>query len=53
VRQYGVAIMDETPRRIPFSNKKTALALGARYRAGGWYAPAGVDLGGFRERGWL
>ena len=43
----------ETPLRIPFGNKEAALALGARYRAGGWYAPPGVDLGGFRERGWL
>ena len=24
-----------------------------RYRAGGWYAPAGVDLAAFGERGWL
>lgn len=43
----------ETPLRIPFGNKDVALRLGARYRAGGWYAPAGVDLAGFRERGWL
>ncbi len=25
---------------------------GRRYRAGGWYAPAGVDLAVFGERGW-
>ena len=43
----------ETPLRIPFGNKEAALQLGARYRAGGWYAPPGVDLDGFRERGWL
>ena len=43
----------ETPLRIPFGNKEAALQLGARYRAGGWYAPPGVDLGGFRERGWV
>jgi DNA topoisomerase-3 len=43
----------ETSLRIPFGNKDAALQLGARYRAGGWYAPAGVDLAGFRERGWL
>ncbi|MCR0983601.1 type IA DNA topoisomerase [Roseomonas populi] len=43
----------ETPLRIPFGNKEAALRLGARYRAGGWYAPPGTDLGGFRERGWL
>jgi DNA topoisomerase-3 len=27
--------------------------LGARYRTGGWYAPPGVDLSAFGERGWL
>jgi DNA topoisomerase-3 len=43
----------DTPLNIPFGNKEAALAMGARYRPGGWYAPAGVDLGGFRERGWL
>ncbi|WP_250265669.1 type IA DNA topoisomerase [Rhodovastum atsumiense] len=43
----------ETPLRIPFGNKEIAFRLGARYRAGGWYAPPGVDLAGFRERGWL
>jgi DNA topoisomerase-3 len=41
------------PLRIPFGNKEAALRLGARYRSGGWYAPPGVDLGAFRERGWL
>lgn len=43
----------ETPLRIPFGNKEAAMRLGARYRAGGWYAPPGTDLGAFRERGWL
>ncbi|TDH60823.1 DNA topoisomerase III [Dankookia rubra] len=43
----------DTPLRIPFGNKEAALQLGARYRAGGWYAPPGVDLNSFRERGWL
>ena len=43
----------DTLLRIPFGNKEAALQLGARYRAGGWYAPAGVDLTRFRERGWL
>ncbi|WP_240046824.1 DNA topoisomerase [Paracraurococcus ruber] len=47
------ALDGDTPLRIPFGNKEAALQLGARYRAGGWYAPAGVDLAGFRERGWL
>ena len=41
------------PLRIPYGNKESALRLGARYRAGGWYAPAGVDLAAFGERGWL
>jgi DNA topoisomerase-3 len=43
----------DTPLRIPFGNEEAALRLGARYRAGGWYAPPGVDLDRFRERGWL
>jgi DNA topoisomerase-3 len=43
----------DTPLRIPFGNKEAALQLSARYRAGGWYAPAGVNLNSFRERGWL
>jgi len=43
----------ETPLRIPYGNKDVALKLGARYRSGGWYAPAGVETGPFEERGWL
>ena len=42
-----------TPLRIPFGNKEVALKLGARYGSGGWYAPPGVDLSVFGERGWL
>jgi DNA topoisomerase III len=42
-----------TPLRIPYGNKDIALKLGARYRTGGWYAPPGVDLSAFGERGWL
>ncbi len=42
-----------TPLRIPYGNKELAFRLGARYGADGWYAPPGVDLAGFRERGWL
>ena len=42
-----------TPLRIPYGNKEAAFALGARYASGGWYAPPGVDLSAFRERGWL
>jgi hypothetical protein len=30
-----------------------ALKLGARYSSAGWYAPPGVDLAAFGERGWL
>src|SRR5208283_2658517 len=32
----------DTPLRIPYGNKDAALRLGARYRPGGWYAPAGI-----------
>ena len=42
-----------TPLRIPYGNKDVALKLGARYGSGGWYAPPGVDLSAFSERGWL
>ena len=42
-----------TPLKIPYGNKEVALELGARYAAGGWYAPPGVDLSAFREKGWL
>jgi DNA topoisomerase-3 len=42
-----------TPLRIPYGNRDVALKLGARYRSGGWYAPPGVDLSAFGERGWL
>ena len=42
-----------TPLKIPYGNKEVALELGARYDAGGWYAPPGVDLSAFREKGWL
>jgi DNA topoisomerase-3 len=42
-----------TPLNIPYGNKEVALKLGARYSAGGWYAPAGIDLSPFRDKGWL
>ena len=42
-----------TRLKIPYGNKEVALELGARYAAGGWYAPPGVDLSAFREKGWL
>jgi DNA topoisomerase-3 len=42
-----------TPLRIPYGNKDVALKLGARYGSAGWYAPLGVDLAAFGERGWL
>ena len=44
---------ENTPLRIPYGNKETAQKLGARYAAGGWYAPPGVDLGAFTAQGWL
>ncbi len=43
----------DTSLRIPYGNKDAAQKLGARYRSGGWYAPPGVDLAAFSERGWL
>ena len=43
----------DTPLKIPYGNKEVAVKLGARYRAGGWYAPAGVDLDAFHAHGWL
>ena len=49
----GDVASGDTPLRIPYGNKEAAQALGARYRAGGWYAPADVPLTAFRERGWL
>ena len=42
-----------TRLRIPYGNKEVALKLGARYGSVGWYAPPGVDLSAFGERGWL
>jgi DNA topoisomerase-3 len=42
-----------TPLRIPYGNKDVAVKLGARYGSAGWYAPPGVDLSAFGERGWL
>ena len=42
-----------TPLRIPYGNKGIALKLGARYGSEGWYAPPGVDLSAFGDRGWL
>ncbi len=42
-----------TPLRIPYGNKEVAFSMGARYGADGWYAPPGVDLDAFRDRGWL
>ncbi len=52
-RQSGSLAEQSTPLRIPFGNKDVALQLGARYGAGGWYAPPGIDLVAFRARGWL
>jgi DNA topoisomerase III len=47
------AAAGNTPLRIPYGNKDAAQKLGARYAAGGWYAPPGVDLAAFSARGWL
>ena len=52
----GVSARSEasgTPLRIPFGNKEATQKLGARYGASGWYAPPGVALDPFRERGWM
>ena len=52
----GVTAQDaggKTLLRIPYGNKEVAQKLGARYSSDGWYAPPGVDLAAFRERGWL
>ena len=46
-------IAANTPLRVPYGNKEVAQQLGARYVAGGWYAPPGVDLTEFKSRGWL
>lgn len=45
--------LGNTPLRIPFGNKEVAQKLGARYSDGGWYAPQGINLSAFRDRGWL
>jgi DNA topoisomerase-3 len=42
-----------TPLKIPYGNKAEAQKLGARYAAGGWYAPPSVDLAPFSRKGWL
>ena len=39
--------------QIPYGNKEAAQKLGAKYSAGGWYAPHGVDLTVFKSKGWL
>jgi len=47
------ATSENTPLRIPYGNKEVAQKLGARYAAGGWYAPPGVDLVAFSAHGWV
>lgn len=42
-----------TALKIPYGNKEVAQKLGARYGTDGWYAPPGVDLSAFAEKGWL
>ena len=51
--RFPAATADGTPLKIKFGNKEVALRLGARYRPGGWFAPAGTNLEPFREKGWL
>jgi len=51
VEQYDTTA--NTPLCIPYGNKEVAKQLGARYAAGAWYAPPGVDLTEFKSRGWL
>ena len=43
----------DTRLNVPYGNKEAAQKLGARYRDGAWYGPAGLDLSEFRDRGWL
>jgi DNA topoisomerase-3 len=45
--------ISNTPLSIPYGNKDVALKLGARYSTGGWYAPPGIDLSPFEDKGWL
>jgi DNA topoisomerase-3 len=52
-RLAGRDVGGNTRLKIPYGNKEVALKLGARYDAGGWYAPPGVDLSAFREKDWL
>ncbi|EDP61902.1 possible DNA topoisomerase [alpha proteobacterium BAL199] len=52
-RASPLAAVGSTPLRIPYGNKEVARELGARYGDAGWYAPPGVDLTAFRDRGWL
>ena len=55
-RKAGAALPgtgSPTPLRIPYGNKEVAFSMGARYGTDGWYAPPGVNLDAFRERGWL
>ena len=47
------AAAGEIRLNIPYGNKEDALKLGARYRDGAWYVLAGIDLSGFRDKGWL
>ncbi len=44
---------ENTALQIPYGNKEIAQKLGARYAAGGWYAPPGVDLAAFSAQGWI
>lgn len=49
----GPSRQEATPLKIPYGNKEVAMKLGARYGDSGWYAPPGVALDVFRDKGWL
>jgi hypothetical protein len=38
---------------LPLPEESVVLVFGAGYSSAGWYAPPGVDLAAFGERGWL
>jgi hypothetical protein len=50
---YSLSAVARRRVRIPYGNKDVAMKFGARYGSAGWYAPPGVDLSTFGERGWL
>lgn len=53
LREPSLTLFSLPARIRAYGNKEVALKLGARYGSAGWYAPPGVDLAAFGERGWL